>query len=329
MINFKASVIIPNWNGKHLLKACLDSLIKQTVKNFEVIVVDNGSTDGSAGYLRKFYPQDKIIELDKNIGFAPAVNLGIKQALGEYIVLLNNDTKVDKNCLKYLLQSADKIKAAGFVAAKMLQFYNPELIDSAGDYINAAGHGSNIGRGERDSEKFNQGKFVFSATGGGCLIKRSVFKKVGLFDDDYFAYFEDMDLCFRAQLKGFKVYFEPRAIIYHIHKATSNKNRPFTEYLQFRNMTMTVIKNFPKTLLLHDFNWLKIVLVNLNTIRYLATKGMFWQAIRADWYILTHILKILKKRRAVQSAKSVPDSYILSWVRPKKVTIFGMLKSGF
>lgn len=315
----KASVIIPNWNGRYLLKECLDSLSKQSFKDFEVVVVDNGSKDGSEEFIKKHHPKFCVISLEKNVGFAPAVNLGIKKTLGEYIVLLNNDTKVDRDCLKFLVRSAKSKKVAGFIAAKMLQYHNPSLIDGAGDYIDAVGHGSNIGRGEKDCGEFKIGKFVFSASGGGCLIKRWVFEKVGMFDEDYFAYFEDMDLCFRAQLQGIKVYFEPKAIIYHIHKATANKNRAFTEYLQFRNMTMTVIKDFPKELLFHNFNWLKIILVNINTVRFLASKGFFWQALRADWYILTNFLGLLKKRRVIQSGIKISPEYVIENVRPKRL----------
>lgn len=326
----KASVIIPNWNGKNLLKICLNSLKKQTFKNFEIIVVDNGSIDGSIEYLKKWKMENgkwKIILLDKNYGFAKAVNEGIKNALGEYIILINNDTEVEKNCLKFLVEAADK-QDVGFVAAKMLNFYKRDVIDSAGDYIDVVGHANNIGLGEKDSEKFQRSGYVFLVTGGGGLFKREVFDRVGLFDEDYFAYFEDVDLCLRAQLVGFKGWFEKRAKIYHIHKATSSKIRPFAEYLQFRNMTMTIIKDFPSSLLKKDFNWLRILLVNLNTIRFFAKEGLFWQALKVEGYILFNFWKLLKKRARIQKSKKVPESYIIENIREKKITFFGLLKDG-
>ncbi len=327
-LKVETSVIIPNWNGLEFLKACLPSLESQSYRNFEVIVVDNGSTDGSVEYIKKNFSKFRLIELSKNVGFSPAVNLGIKSARGNFIVLINNDTKVDKLCLENLLKAAKQHKEVGMVAAKMLQFYHPELIDSAGDYIDAVGHAQNIGWGEKDSEKFNKPGSVFLVTGGGSLFKREVFDKVGLFDNDYFAYMEDVDLCFRAQLAGFKGWYEPRAKIYHIHKATSSRNKSFTEYLQFRNMTMTVLKDFPKPLLLHDLNWLKIILVNLNTIRYLASIGYLGAALKAEGYILVHLFSILKKRKIVQSNVKVSQDYIIEQVRPKKVTLFGLFKKG-
>ncbi len=324
----KLSVIIPNWNGKHLLKICLPSLEKQSFKDFEVIIVDNGSKDGSVEYIEKYFPEVKLIKLETNVGFSPAVNLGIKICVGEMMVLLNNDTEVDKDCLRNLVTTATKKKDVGFVAAKILNFKNRKLIDSAGDYIDAVGHADNFGRGELDGEKFSKPGFLFLATAGGSLFKREVFEKIGFLDHDFFAYMEDVDFCLRAQLSGIKGWYEPTAKIYHFHKATSSKNPAFTEYLQYRNMTLTVIKNYPKELLLKDFNWLKIILVNINTIRFLAGLGYLKQALKAEWFILKNLPKILGQRAAIQKNIKVPVEYILENIRPKKITFFGLLKNG-
>lgn len=324
----KVSIVIPNWNGKEFLKKCLPSIKKQSFKGFEVIIIDNGSTDGSLEYIRRYYTSYKVISLKENIGFAPAVNLGIIEACGDYIILINNDTELDAECIKNLVKAADLYPEVGMVAAKMVQFYNRNLIDSAGDYIDAVGHADNIGRGEINDDRYKKSDYVFLVTGGGGLIKREVFERIGILDPDYFAYFEDVDLCFRAQLVGFKGWFESTAIIYHIHKATSNKNRLLTEYLQFRNMTMTIIKNYPKSLLLHQFNWVKIILVNLNTVRFLYSEGYLKAGLKAELYIFLNLFKILKKRAIIQSHKKVCDSYIIDNVKEKKITFFGLFKDG-
>ncbi|TSC85389.1 MAG: Uncharacterized protein G01um10147_1165 [Microgenomates group bacterium Gr01-1014_7] len=321
-----ASVIIPNWNGKHLLKSSLGSLKEQTLKDFEVIVVDNGSQDGSKDYIKKYFPEVKLIELDKNYGFAKAVNIGIKESNSEYLIFLNNDTEMDKFCLQFLVEAAKNHKEVGFVAAKMLKFSNRDIIDSAGDYIDWVGHANNIGLGEKDGEEFNQAGYVFLVTGGGGLFKRSVFNKIGLFDEDYFAYFEDVDLCLRAQFQGFKGWYEPRAKIYHIHKATSLKNLAFLEYLQFRNMTIIIIKDFPRKLLIKNFNWLIILLVNLNTVLYLSIRGFFWPAMKAELYILFNLPSLLKKRSMIQKTKKVSDEYIINNFHKKKITFWGILR---
>lgn len=324
----KISVVIPNWNGKHLLKTCLTSLQKQTLKGVEIIVIDNGSVDGSLTYIKRYFPQIKLIELDKNYGFAKAVNEGIKSSRARMVVLINNDTEVDKNCLKYLYQAAKARSQVGFVAAKMLNFYQRDKIDSAGDYIDVVGHANNIGLGELDGPKFNKAGEIFLVTGGGGLFKREVFASVGYLDEDYFAYFEDVDLCLRAQLQGFKGWFEPKAKIYHMHKATSNKVRRQAEYWQFRNMTQTIIKDFPHGLLLKNFNWLRVLLVNLNTVRFLGTQGLFWQGIKAEAWILAHLPKLLWKRWQIQKSKRVSDDYMISNFKNKKITLFGLIKEG-
>lgn len=324
----KLSVIIPNWNGKHLLKTCLTSLKKQTFKDFEVVIIDNGSKDGSNEYIEKYFPEVKLIKLETNIGFAPAINLGLKICVGEMMMLLNNDTEVDKDCLKNLVNTAEKKKDIGFIAAKILNFNNRKLIDSAGDYIDAVGHADNLGRGQKDNEQFNEPGPLFLATGGGSLFKREVFEKIGFFDHEYFAYMEDVDLCFRAQIAGIKGWYEPTAVIYHIHKATSSKNPGFTEYLQYRNMTLTVLKNFPRELFLKDMNWLRFFLVNINTIRYLASIGYLKEALKAEWFIIKTLPKTLEKRSKIQSSIKVPIEYILENVRPKKITFFGLVKNG-
>lgn len=312
------SVVIPNWNGKEFLEVCLKSLKKQTFKDFEVIIVDNGSTDGSKEFIKKYYPDFKIIALPQNVGFSPAVNLGIKKAVGEYIFLLNNDTKVDKKCIEQLVKTLELRKDVGMVAAKMLNFYTPELIDSAGDYIDVVGHANNIGIGQKDGPKFNKEDYVFLVTGGGSLIRRNVFEKVGLLDDSYFAYFEDVDFCLRAQYQGFKAYYQPKAVVYHIHMATSRRNPAFKEYLQFRNMTMTIIKDFPAALLKKDWNWLRVLLVNINTVRYLFTTGYGLQALHAEWYVLTHLYSLLKQRKTIQSGITVSDEYLINQFKKKE-----------
>lgn len=323
----KASVIIPSWNGQQLLKNCLPSLRKQTLKNFEVIIIDNGSSDSSVSYLEKNYPDVRLIKLKSNSGFAHAVNLGVKLCVGEYIVLVNNDTKLDKNCLQFLVKAA-KRRDTGIIAAKMLQFNDHKLIDSAGDWIDTAGHASNIGIGEKDSPKFNKSGYIFLATGGGSLIKREVFEKIGFFDEHYFAYMEDVDFCLRAQMQNIRCWYESGAVIYHKHKATSNKFRPFAEYLQFRNMTQTIIKDFPDKLLFKNFNWLIIILVNLNTVLYFFKQGLWKEALKAEAYIIYHLGRLLSERKKIQAAITVDEDYLIGNFRPKKITFFGLLKNG-
>ncbi len=324
----KVSVIIPNWNGRHLLKVCLESLERQTLKNFEVVIVDNGSSDTSVEYIKKYFPKVKVIPLDKNYGFTKAVNTGIKNAKGEYLVLLNNDTELDSRYLEYLVKASDNHPDVGFVAAKMLNFYNRKIIDSAWDAVSVVGHSYSVGQGKKDSIEFNKPQYIFLATGGSSLFKRQIFEKVGYFDEDYHTYMEDVDLCLRAQIAGFKGWYEPKAILYHMRKATSSRIVSLSEYWHFRNMTQNIIKDYPLKLFLIDLNWLKILLVNINTIIYMAKKGFLKQALAADAYILFHLPSLLKKRFLIQKSKIVSDDYMIQNIRPKKITFFGLLKKG-
>lgn len=313
------SIIIPTWNGISLLKVCLSALKKQTFKNFEVIIVDNGSSDGSSKYIKSNFPKYKIIHLSKNLGFATAVNFGIKESLGKNIFLLNNDTEIDKDCLS-LLNDKLKQKEISFVVPKMLNFYKRDVLELAGNkfVIDSVGHLYSLCVGKKDNKKYNQEGYTFLAPGGAVLFNRDVFKKIGLFDESYFLYLEDADLSLRAQLAGFKGWYEPKAVVYHMGKASS-KNISFVEPECFRNVMVTIIKNFPNKLLIYNFNWLKIILVNLNTIKYLAGKGYLWEALKVDWYILTNIKKLLGKRKEIQSLKVVSDEYIINNVLDKKL----------
>lgn len=312
------SVIIPNWNGSHLLKVSLPSIKRQSFRDFEVIIVDNGSDDDSIQYIQKNFPQFGYIKLKKNLGFSGAVNKGIKKAMGKYLFLLNNDTELDKKCLEYLTGSILLHPESGGVTAKMLNFYRRDLIDNAGDNIDQVGHLYPRGYRKKDSLKYNQPGYTFLVTGGGSLFKKELFKEIGLFDESFFCYMEDADLSLRAQLAGFKFWYEPKALIYHQHMATASKNLSLAECLNFRNMTMMVIKNFPKDLLLKDYNWLKIILVHLNTLRYLIGKGYFWETIKSEAYILANLVNLIKKRQQIQKTKAVSDQYIMRNIQIKR-----------
>lgn len=319
--NILVSIIIPSWNGAFLLKDCLKSLKKQSYKFIEVIVVDNGSSDDSVKYIKSNFPKFKVIEFSFNQGFSAAVNAGIKESLGRYIFILNNDTEVEQNCILHLVKAMNKSSKIGMIAAKMLNFYQRDIIDNAGDELDAVGHLLVKGYKKKDGLNFNKPHPLFLVTGGGSLFRKEVFEKIGYFDESYFMYMEDADLCLRAQLAGFKGLFEPRAIIYHKRMETSSKNLSLVECLNFRNMTMNIVKDFPLALILHNNNWLKIILVHLNTIIYLIRIGYLKGALEAEWYILVNINELFRKRKEIQKLKVVSDQYIIDNVREKKLLL--------
>ncbi len=310
------SIIIPNWNGEKLLKECINSILEQTYKNYEIIVVDNGSTDNSVNLIKENYPEVKIIELRKNYGFSVAVNKGIKNSKGELILLLNNDIVLKKDFLEKAIESEIKYPEAGFFAVRILIKDRPEFIDTAGDAFTIAGFSYKIGTLEnRDSYK--KSYWCFGACGGCALYRRELFEKVGLFDEDYFIFIEDVDLSFRAQLYGYKCRFVPELIAYHKVRATF-KNKRKTIYLTYRNLIYTIYKNLPINLILVYSPHL-ILNILLTLIKYLPTK-YFFTVIKAYFDGLVSLKKFRKKREVIQLNKYLTNTeihYLLdkNWIK--------------
>lgn len=317
----KASVIIPNWNGKELLKDCLASLTKQTFRNFEIILVDNASSDDSLSYVKENFPKIKIITLAKNFGFARAINEGVKLSNAKYCIFLNNDASADKNWLKNMIECADLHSEVISVNPKILNFFNRKLIDGVGISINEVGQAGSIGWNEVDSGQYNREEYIFGATGAASLFKRADFVKVGGFDESFFMYSEEVDFAFRAQFLRFKSIFCPNAKVFHKHKATAQKYPQLVEYWQFRNMYQTIIKDFPANIILKKWRWLKIILVYGNTVIYQIKKGFFWPPVLVTLYLLFHLPALATRRVKIQRSKKVDDSYIESFLKPKEISI--------
>lgn len=238
------SVIIPNYNGKHFLEKCINSIYRQTCKDIEVIIVDNNSFDDSVQYLKDYYPEVKIFELESNTGFSHAVNTGINYATGEFVFLLNNDTEVDEYCVEKLVESINSSEDIFSVNSKMIQYNSRGLIDDAGDEYNAFGWA--FKRRENKNESENQKQRVFTACAGAALYRKSIFNVIGYFDDEFFAYYEDVDIGYRANIYGYKNYFEPNAVVYHIGSGTLGKKKTeFKTKLSARNNIYVIFKNMP------------------------------------------------------------------------------------
>jgi GT2 family glycosyltransferase len=320
----KASIVIPNWNGEKLLEDCLKSLLNSNYKYFEVIVVDNKSTDNSSRLIKDKYPQVKLIELEYNTGFASAVNVGIKQSKGDFIVLLNNDTEVTPNWLTNILQPFDRDQSIGIVTSKLLNFFNREIIDSAGDVMNIVGQAKSRGYGVSDKENYTKSEFVFLATGGASAYKKELFKEVGLFEETFFMYFEDADLSFRAQKKGFKVWYEHSAVLYHHHRASSNKRKSLLEYLLYRNFMIFYLINTPVNLMLRRGSLVKFILVSVHTLIYLSAKGYTKEAVKAMIWVISHPIMLIKMHRDRSKNIEISENYIDSYREDKKLKILGL-----
>lgn len=248
-------VVVLNYKGMDDTVSCINSLMKQSYAHFTVICVENGSNDGSAKKFKELKKKygDKLIVCynEENLGFAGGVNTGISWALDhnyEYVALINNDALADKNWLKNLIDTAQKQKSG--ITTGLLLRENGKTIDSSGEQYSKWGLGFPRNRGDKAGEA-PKGGFVFGATGGATLYSLDMIREIGLFDEDFFAYYEDVDISFRAQLAGHKVYYEPTAIAYHKLMQTSKRMRSgFATYQTFKNLPLVFIKNVPSGLLL-------------------------------------------------------------------------------
>lgn len=304
------AVVVPNWNGADSLAACLDSLLAQSVPA-RVIVVENGSTDGSIKLLEK-YPGVEVISHDTNKGFAGGVNAGFRQAIEDglkYVATLNNDAVADKDWLKNLLAVLDKNPQVGIVTSKLLTADGKRL-DSTGDYLSVWGLPYPRGRGESDIDKYDIDTDIFGASGGASLYRVKTLEEVGLFDEDFFAYYEDVDLSFRAQLAGWKVRYQPAAIAYHQIGATSSKIKGFATYQTMKNQQVLLYKNLPKAQ--RGIIWRRFTLAHTLFLLRAVSRGQGWPAIKGDVRGSWLILKKHGERKRIQAAKKVSDEYIWS-----------------
>lgn len=240
----KTTVVIPNYNGRNYLRDCLTSLLKGSVVP-AIIVVDNGSADESTAMVEEEFPMVKLIALPENRGFSAAVNIGIHEAETEYVFLLNNDTIVLKDTIEELEAAMERHPNAFSVAAKMLQMKNPELIDSAGDFYCALGWAFARGK-DRKAEAFSKETPVFSACAGAALYRKAVFEQIGDFDENHFAYLEDIDIGYRADIYGYRNYYSPASVVLHAGSGSSgSRHNKFKVDLSSRNSIYLIYKNMP------------------------------------------------------------------------------------
>lgn len=254
----KVSVVTPNYNGEKFLKTFFESLNNDSEFIGEVIIIDNGSSDNSKDYINSntFDFPVKLIENSQNLGFAPAVNQGISHAKHEYIFSLNNDTEVKEGSIKHMVDLISSSEDIFSVQAKMLQFNNKDLIDDAGDEYNLLAWTKKTGE-NHNSNEFNQVKEIFSSCAGSALYKKSLLEELGMFDDNFFAYMEDVDLAIRAKINGYHNLLCPQAVVYHIGSATSgSRYNEFKVKLAARNNVWVVYKNIPIPLKIINFIFL-------------------------------------------------------------------------
>lgn len=256
------SVVIPNYNGKKYLETCMNSLMKQSLKPEEIIIVDNASKDGSIEYIEQNF-KDKVtlICLNENYGFSKAVNEGIRNSKSDFVALLNNDTELDERWLEELYKCIQKDENIFSCCSKMLRFTERNIIDDAGDEYTLFGWGNKIGDGKQ-SEIYDEDREVFSSCAGAAIYRKSILQKIGLFDENFFAYLEDMDISYRARVYGYKNYYASKAKVYHIGSATSgSRHNSFKVKLAARNSIYLIFKNMPIPQIILNFMFIFIGII--------------------------------------------------------------------
>lgn len=268
----EVSVVIPNFNGIAFLDSVLASLEGQTLSNFEVILVDNGSTDGSCSFVTANYPWVHLIELSENFGFCGAVNAGIRAAKAPYVLLLNNDTEVKEDFVEEMLAAIRRHKNAFSCGARMVQYHDRDRLDDVGNYYCALGWSFARGRG-KDIHAYETEDKIFSACAGAAIYRKKILEKIGYFDEEHFAYLEDTDIGYRARIYGYENWYAPKAIVYHVGSGTSgSRYNQFKTRYSSRNNIYLIYKNMPLLQIILNLPFLAVGF--LIKFLFFAIKGM-------------------------------------------------------
>jgi GT2 family glycosyltransferase len=310
----RVTVVIPNWNGERFLRLCLGSLREQTLGAFETILVDNGSVDGSVTFVKEHFPEVDVVPLDENRGIAAAFNAGIEASTAEFVVLLNNDTEQDPGWLEALVRGAEDHPEAGFFASKLVDFHDRTMLDGAGDAMRLSGLPYRLGHGERDGGRFDRPGYVFGACAAAALYRRDMLDEVGLFDEDFVSYCEDGDLSFRAQLAGYRCFYVPGAVVYHMGSAsTGGKRSPTATRLGSRNSSSLLVKNLPLSAVPHILPF--FIFGQLGRMITAAVTGSLRAHLEGLAGAWRHLPLMLAKRAEIQKRKKLSDAEIRRLLR--------------
>lgn len=307
------SVIVVNWNGQHHLFTCLSALVNQTYSPTEIIMVDNGSKDNSIQFVKENFPFIEIISVNENRGFSGGNNVGISRARGDFIALINNDTEADKKWLEESINAIKDYPDAGFIASRICLFDHRSYLDTAGDLYFRSGYAGKRGWLKEYGNQYSEIDWVFGACAGAAVYRREMFEEIGLFDDDYVNYFEDVDLSFRAQLSGYTCLYVPTAIVYHKVSSSVGYRSSKHQYWSHRNHWFTLIKNLPSKL------WIRYIFpILFSEILVLGSslaQGRLGVFILARLDVFAKLPLMLIKRWNIQKKRKVTCGYLDSIIQ--------------
>lgn len=307
---FRVTVIIVNWNGRRFLERCLQAVLEQRYHGFEVVLVDNGSIDTSVQFVRKRFPQVRIIANEENRGFAAANNQAIRSTDSEFVATLNNDTEADPTWLEELVGAAETDHSVGACASRMLFAHRPQVINSAGIALDRAGIAWDWRGGETDDPEEQEPVEVFGPCAGAALYRRAMLEEIGLFDEDFFAYLEDVDLAWRAQWAGWRTLSVPTARVLHFHSGTGVEGSPFKNRLLGRNKVWAIAKNYPWPQLLWHLP--VILLCDIGSLPYTLISRGNWGPLRGRVEGLKELTGALRKRQTLDGLKRISGEEMLA-----------------
>jgi len=299
--NLQFSIIIPHLRGKEILKKCLDSIKSQTYKHYDVAIIDNGTNLQVERFVQLFPPNFRYIRAKKNLGFSKAVNIGIDNTKGELILVLNDDTELPSDTLKKCSRLCHKYKSYGSYAIKILSFNTPTEIDSAGLMFSIRGYGNRSNR--NIVGKNDQSIEVFGPCGAGAIYWRKALEVAGKFNEDFFFFYEDLELAFRLQLNGFKSLYLPSITIFHHRSLTMDKYFDQKVYQAIRNSILTLISSMPFELL-KEYK-IEIIKFYLKLLKIIAKKGYLLTVVKALLAVLYKLPQYLIKRNSLNKLCSL------------------------
>ena len=327
-----ASVVVINWNGKRYLDACFEALMAQEVEGgFEVILADNDSSDGSREHTSERWRDVRVLNTGGNLGFAGGNNAGIRAATGRFVVLLNNDTRVRPGWLAALVELAQREQRVGAVTSKLVYMDRPTVLQNAGSMLLSDGSGADRGSGEEDRGQYDSPEQVFAFCGGAALLNRAALADVGLLDETFFTYYEDTDLAWRMRLRGWSTWYQPAAVVEHVHAGTSVEWSPNFTFHVDRNRLFMILKNAPAGFVARTYAGFARRSLRMSARLVLRRRDRVPAAaggapapnrarvhLRVAASLVAHMPEMLVKRFQVRRRRSVPDADVLAWLRPRE-----------
>ncbi len=328
-IKSSVSIVIPHWNNVDVLSECLESISNTNFENFETIVVDNASTDNSVASVRSNYPNVKLIENDKNYGYAGGCNIGAEAASGDFLIFLNNDTVQEKDWISNLIKTINSDDKIAAVQPKILNYYNRNVFDYAGGsgghmdiYCFPFARGRIFSFQENDEGQYNNKEKCFWSSGTCFMVRRELFQKAGGFDESFFAHMEEIDMCWRLYAMGFEVWVEPDSVVYHKNALTLPMYSHKKYYLNHRNSLL---------MLLGNYSIKNIFLIGIPRL-ILEKIACFYSILMLDWRHFTAILRslfwiifhpnvIMKKRKSFSKIRTITDKKIMENMMQSSIVI--------